>query len=521
MNKQIIWLIIGVMSLAVIGVVALQTDLTLTAIRANEDAFDKNVQNALSVVATRIEAASRTDDLLVIANGYSAEYLNVEGVVGADGDNGGMSIPIGSAKVSASDNYNNQLLAQLLANTGTGLCEECRRRHKLGLGFEEGEVQNITYDYQSVHNPIEERIDAQRLAQILAQELENNAIKTPYEFGVFSIEREAFVIRDGQYLSGDVTTVSNQNTVFPDLDATPYSVTLFENKEGQFAGKLKIFFPEKSSVLWSTLLPSFIGTFLFATLILACFGYTVWVIFQQKRLSEMKTDFINNMTHEFKTPIATISLAADSISNPKISGEISKVLRFANIIKQENKRMNSQVEKVLQMAQIDRGESQLRLTDVDLHDVISRAVENIGLQVEPRQGTATAVLNAENPIVDGDLTHISNVINNLLDNANKYSPEAPDIVITTTDRKDGVEISVLDHGMGMSKEARKHIFDKFYRVHTGDLHDVKGFGLGLSYVKAIVDAHKGTVEVKSDLGKGSEFILFFPRRQGVEQTMLS
>lgn len=235
----------------------------------------------------------------------------------------------------------------------------------------------------------------------------------------------------------------------------------------------------------------------------------------------MKTDFINNMTHEFKTPIATISLAADSIANPRISGEISKVLRFANIIKQENKRMNSQVEKVLQMAQIDRGESKLRLTEVNLHDVITRAIENISLQVEPRKGTAKAVLNANDPMIDGDLTHISNVINNLLDNANKYSPEAPEIIINTADREDGVEISVQDQGMGMSKEARKHIFDKFYRVHTGDLHDVKGFGLGLSYVKAIIDAHKGSVEVKSELGKGSEFILFFPRKQGAHQTMLS
>lgn len=521
MNKQIIWLIIGVMSLAVIGVVALQTDLTLTAIRANEDAFDKNVQNALSVVATRIEAASHANDVLVIANGYSADYIKVENNVGAGSGNGGMSIPIGNANLSASDVYSDKLLAQLVINTGAELCEECKRKHKLGVGFEEGEVQNVTYDYQSVHNPIEKRIDAQRLAQIFEQELENNAIKTPYEFGVYSAGRKTFVIRNGQDLTDGTSAPVTGSTIFTNLEQTPYSVTLFEDEEGIAAGNLKIFFPEKSSVLWSTLLPSFIGTFLFAALILACFGYTVWVIFHQKRISEMKTDFINNMTHEFKTPIATISLAADSIANPKISGEISKVLRFANIIKQENKRMNSQVEKVLQMAQIDRGESQLRLTDVNLHDVIFRAVENIGLQVEPREGTAKAVLHAGNPIVDGDMTHISNVINNLLDNANKYSPEAPEIIVTTTERKNGVEVSVLDHGMGMSKEARKHIFDKFYRVHTGDLHDVKGFGLGLSYVKAIMDAHKGSVEVKSDLGKGSEFILFFPRRQGVEQTMLN
>lgn len=520
MNKQIIWLIIGVMSVAVIGVVALQTNLTMKSIRANEDAFDKNVQNVLSVVASRIETASMTDDLLVVANGYSAEYLQLEGIreTGVNTDNGGMSIP---TNLSSRDLFNDQLLAQLIANTGEGLCDDCRRRHRLGLGFQQTDVQNITYDFVNVHSPVEERIDAQRLAQVLEQEMENHAIKTSYEFGVFSEERGAFVIHDGYYVADDLLPGEQVLAGYPNLQRTQYGVTLFEDENGEAAGQLKIFFPEKATVLWSALLPSFIGTFLFAALILACFGYTIWVIFQQKRLSEMKTDFINNMTHEFKTPIATISLAADSIGNPKISGDISKVLRFANIIKQENKRMNSQVEKVLQMAQIDRGESKLRLTEVDLHEVISRAVENISLQVEPRQGTAKAVLSAQNPFFTGDLTHISNVINNLLDNANKYSPEAPVITVTATDQADGVRISVRDEGMGMSKEARKHIFDKFYRVHTGDLHDVKGFGLGLSYVKAIVDAHRGSVEVKSEPGKGSEFILFFPRKQGAEQTMLN
>ncbi|MEM1214411.1 MAG: HAMP domain-containing sensor histidine kinase, partial [Bacteroidota bacterium] len=206
------------------------------------------------------------------------------------------------------------------------------------------------------------------------------------------------------------------------------------------------------------------------------------------------------------------SLAAVSISSPRISGQVDKVLRFINIIKQENKRMNNQVEKVLQMAQIDRGESKLRVTEINLHDVVTRAIENISLQVEPRGGTAKAILHARQPMIEGDVTHVSNVINNLLDNANKYSPESPTISVTTQDHKDGVQVIVSDQGMGMNKEAKKHIFDKFYRVHTGDLHDVKGFGLGLSYVKAILDAHGGTIDVKSELGKGSDFILFFPRR---------
>jgi two-component system phosphate regulon sensor histidine kinase PhoR len=172
--------------------------------------------------------------------------------------------------------------------------------------------------------------------------------------------------------------------------------------------------------------------------------------------------------------------------------------------------MNSQVEKVLQMALLDKKDFNLKLTEVNLHDVIHRAIENISLQVEKRGGQAGVQLEATRPVVEGDLTHISNIINNLLDNANKYSPETPEITIYTKDKANGIEVVVEDKGVGMSKEARKHIFDKFYRVHTGNLHDVKGFGLGLSYVKAMMLAHKGAIDVKSELGKGSSFILFFP-----------
>jgi two-component system phosphate regulon sensor histidine kinase PhoR len=247
-----------------------------------------------------------------------------------------------------------------------------------------------------------------------------------------------------------------------------------------------------------------------AAIIQFCIAYTVNVIFRQKKLSEMKTDFINNMTHEFKTPIATISLAADSITSPMLAGKPDKVQRFANIIRQENKRMNSQVEKVLQMAQIDKRDFSLKLTEVNMHDVIGRAVENISLQVEKKDGIVSTDLQATNPMVEGDLTHVSNMINNLLDNANKYSPEKPEITVHTRNVPNGVEVIIEDKGIGMTKEVKKHIFDKFYRVHTGDLHDVKGFGLGLSYVKALITAHKGQIDVKSEMGKGSSFILTFP-----------
>jgi two-component system phosphate regulon sensor histidine kinase PhoR len=264
-------------------------------------------------------------------------------------------------------------------------------------------------------------------------------------------------------------------------------------------------------------LRSLLASIVFMGLILFSFTYTVLVVFKQKKLSEMKNDFINNMTHEFKTPIATISLASDSIANPMVISQPEKIRRFVDIIKQENKRMNSQVEKVLQMAQIDRKDINLKLTDVNIHEVIDRAVEYISLQVEKKEGTVKTELNATQPILEADLTHISNVINNLLDNANKYSPEKPEILVRTEDAPGGINITIEDKGIGMTKEARKHIFEKFYRVHTGNRHDVKGFGLGLSYVKAMVEAHKGTVEVKSDPGKGSTFTIFLPHRQNSRQ----
>jgi two-component system phosphate regulon sensor histidine kinase PhoR len=514
MNKQIIWLIIGVMSVAVIGVVALQTNLVLKSIRANEQAFDKNVQNALSTVAERIETEAAKKDRLLVLNGFNVEYLQMPGLDPTEVDqlNGAMSVPILDDPIPVSTG--NLLADELLSRPSIkpeDLCVACRAQYARYV-----QQSQQRFKYINTYSPIEERIDPQLLGKVLSQELENNGIRTDFSYGVYSDDQETYVLKDGQILADQILGNTSPQARFANLDNSPYGVPLFDDEidaQKQSSGRLHIFFPDHTQVVWSTLLPSFLGTFLFAAIILACFGYTIWVIFDQKRLSEMKTDFINNMTHEFKTPIATISLAADSITSPRISGDPDKVARFANIIKQENKRMNNQVERVLQVAQIDRRESKLRLTAVDLHEVIRRAVENISLQVEPRQGTAKAALEAQNPIIEGDLTHVSNMINNLLDNANKYSPEAPQITVHTRDADEGVEVIISDQGLGLSKEARKRIFDKFYRVHTGDVHDVKGFGLGLSYVRAMIEKHHGRIDVHSELGVGSDFILYFPSKQ--------
>ena len=253
------------------------------------------------------------------------------------------------------------------------------------------------------------------------------------------------------------------------------------------------------------------SSILFTGLILFCFVYTINVIVTQRKLSEMKNDFINNMTHEFKTPIATISLASDSILNPNIIGSKEKIKRFLGIIKQENKRMLSQVEKVLQMAVLDQKDFTLNKTIVNMIEVVNRAATHTRLLVESREGIVRTHIRSDNSNVMADHTHLSNLVHNLLDNAYKYSPEKPEIDVTLEDIAKGVKITVKDNGIGMTAENQKNIFDKFYRVHTGNLHDVKGFGLGLSYVKAIVDAHGGTISVQSELGKGSSFMVFLPR----------
>jgi two-component system phosphate regulon sensor histidine kinase PhoR len=224
----------------------------------------------------------------------------------------------------------------------------------------------------------------------------------------------------------------------------------------------------------------------------------------------MKSDFINNMTHEFKTPIATISLAADTITNPKVINDEPSIRHFIGMIKKENSRMDKKVETILQMASLDKKEIHFRFENLSLHEVIEHAVDTIDIIIRQRNGRVTMKLNAQEPVVCGDSEHIFNLVNNLLDNAIKYSPESPDITIETQNKGNGIMMSVSDKGTGMTKSVQAKIFERFYRQSSGNVHDVKGFGLGLNYVRAIVDAHKGNITVTSEPGKGSRFDVYLP-----------
>ena len=269
--------------------------------------------------------------------------------------------------------------------------------------------------------------------------------------------------------------------------------------------KLIIVIPDYRSQVWASLKWVLLGAITFMIVILAAFFVTIRSLFIQKKLSEIKSDFINNMTHEFKTPIATISLAVDAMRNEKVQANPEKMAYFSGIIKDENIRMNKHVETILQAAHMDKEELELNLKPLHLHDIIKGAMDNHQLQLKDKSGEVILHLDAKSDLIEADEIHFSNLISNLIDNAIKYAAAAPIITVSTYLKGSSIFVTVADNGIGMTDETVKRIFEKFYRAHTGNLHNVKGFGLGMSYVKTVIDAHRGYISVASKLGEGSVF----------------
>lgn len=290
---------------------------------------------------------------------------------------------------------------------------------------------------------------------------------------------------------------------------TPPSGTVSENMSIEEAIIISI--PIKMLV-YRDLRPRIIMAVLFTVVILSAFGLTVYTMMRQKKLNVIKNDFINNMTHEFKTPIATISLAVDALKNPKVIGSPEKLTYFSSIIKEENQRMNRQVETILKSALMDRQEIQINKKPLNIHQIIEDVADNFALRLQEKNGDIEIHLNAENDLIDGDEVHISNLVNNLMDNAVKYAKDnvPPHISLTTSSTPKKFIMVIEDNGIGMTKETVKRIFEKFYRAHTGNIHNVKGFGLGLSYVKTVIEAHGGSIKPESTLGKGSTFTIELP-----------
>lgn len=352
------------------------------------------------------------------------------------------------------------------------------------------------------------RFSMEEIAALIRNSLDKHVGKNvPFEF---AIGKNGEVASNAQsenfasfYQSSD--TVNNLRSVY---FLTPPSGSIWENLAAEEV--LVVILPNEQSLVMKEISGFIIVSLLFTIIIIAAFFITIRSLLRQKKLSEIKNDFINNMTHEFKTPLATISLAVDALKNEKVAADKDKAQYFTGVIKEENIRMNKQVEAILQAALLDKQEVQLNLKKHHAHELINIAVNNMRLPIEEKQGTLEVKLDAKNDVLMADEVHFINFVNNLLDNAVKYSKENPHIKLCTSNAGTYFKIKIEDNGIGMNKETLNRIFEKFYRAHTGNIHNVKGFGLGLSYVKTMVNAHKGSIKAESTPGKGSTFIIQIP-----------
>jgi two-component system, OmpR family, phosphate regulon sensor histidine kinase PhoR len=331
------------------------------------------------------------------------------------------------------------------------------------------------------------------------------ALERAFMFSPIRPSFEFAIIRDGKVEDGSFRKAGKN-----DFLRSKYKVRLFADNIIRKDLTLSVVFPERTTYVLGSMAWILGGSLIFSLIILATFALSLFFLIRQKKVSEMKSDFINNMTHEFKTPIATISLAADTITNPKVINDESSIKHFIGMIKKENSRMDKKVETILQIASLDKKEIHFKFENISLHDIINHAVDTIDIIIRQNNGRVTMKLDAGQPVIRGDSEHLFNLVNNLLDNAIKYSADSPEITVETKNSRDGIILSVEDKGIGMTKSVQSKIFERFYRQASGNVHDVKGFGLGLNYVRAIVDAHKGNVTVFSEPGKGSRFDVYLP-----------
>lgn len=346
------------------------------------------------------------------------------------------------------------------------------------------------------NRPIEKRIDAKTVDSIVANELKASGVTSDFGFGIFDSKNQLTAIADRDY------NLQEQNT--------KYDQVLFRDGEDKPQYTLSLVFPRKNFSLIKNNLPMLLGTFMSLITILGIYITSINYMMRQKKIADVKTDFINNMSHEFKTPLATISVATDSLANDKIAMNPEKVKYYSQLIKQENLRMKKQVENVLNMSKLERNEVQLFLKETNVRELIKEITQSFQLIVNERNGTLTQEFAAERYNLKIDEFHFSNMLVNLLDNANKYSPEAPLIKVRTRNEGHWYVIDITDKGIGMDQQNKTKIFDKFFREETGNIHNVKGQGLGLSYVKKIVELHKGQITVESHKGKGSTFTIKLP-----------
>ena len=402
-------------------------------------------------------------------------------------------------EITRPTNGQNNMVMERGKNSISQASKSLRQEVKDRYVYQKALLDEVVYNilYTASDKPLEERINYQQLDQDIKSELANSGIELPYHFRITT--------NDGKeiYRCSDYETAGEDNI---------FSATLFQKSPTSRMGTVKVHFPDLDSYIFSSL-RYMIPALIFTGILLVTFIFTIFSLVRQKKLSEMKNDFIHHLTHEFKTPISTISLAAQMLNDESVVKSPTMVQHTTKIINDETKRLRLQVEKVLQMSLFDRGgATNLKREEIDIDALIAGVVDTFTLKVEQYGGKLDAELESEDPIVMGDKMHLTNVIFNLMDNAVKYRREDVDLHLTvkTWNEGESLKISIEDNGIGIKKEDVKRIFEKFYRVQNGNLHDVKGFGLGLAYVNLIIKAHKGDIRAESELGKGTKFIITLP-----------
>lgn len=518
MSKKVFVLSIALMSLSLIGIIFVQAYFINDAYENQKQRFSSDVISALSFVSNAIEQnefdkyfetfqsldnekikdTSAISELFIYRRNnstketliYKSDVLEEDYKlssslfdIGYDSINVKNIIGSSELQVIKGDTDRDLSKAPILSIVNSGRLKDAEK----------------SYFYKSMRAftkkiPVYKRVTNDEISKLLSIKLKENNINIDFEFGIYS--------------RGLATKVYSSG--FEKTETSTYSIPIFYDENNKSNYKLLVNFPGDNKFLFSTILGMVLLSIILTSIIIAAYSSAVFQLIKQRQISQIKTDFINNMTHEFKTPIATINLALDAIKNPKIIDDKDKVLRYLKMIREENKRMHAQVENVLRISKLEKNELNISKDRVDLNDLVEDAVTHVELIVEDRQGYIKTHLEAQQTSVLANDTHFTNVLVNILDNAIKYSPEAPKIDVFTENVGTNILLKIKDQGSGMSKTAAKRVFEKFYREHTGDIHNVKGHGLGLAYVKRMVDDHQGFVSVESEKGKGSTFIIRLP-----------
>lgn len=519
MNKKLFSILVILMSLSLIGIIFVQAYYINNTLKTKEDQFSFNVKKALTYTSNQIADMEYRKYVMalnaLIARGQEPDSIalrnltiykqqnNKDQIVVYDTGVTEENYKIASIGVNGKDSLDlTKIHGKTIKKTYSTSNLDGRSTNNLEVSLTKvlnmDRLQRATFEAQYKEEvsstPIQQRVNVVEIERLLNKKLSEDGINIAYEFAVFS---------------ADTPTNVASEMFQPDLTPT-IGVPIFMDENGDSDYKLYINFPNRKRFILSSIIGMTLLSILFTVIIIVAYTSALFQLIQQRKISQMKSDFINNMTHEFKTPIATINLALDAIRNPIIFQNTEKVKSYLSMIKDENKRMNAQVENVLRISQLQKKQLIITKDRYKLHDLILDAITHVELIIEDRKGYIKTDFKAQKSSILANSTYFTNMIVNILDNAIKYSEAPPKIDITTENIGNNIIMYIKDQGIGISKAAQKRIFEEFYREHTGDVHNVKGHGLGLANVKRIVENHQGIVTVDSEKGKGSIFIIKLP-----------